>query len=240
MCVFKYHAFIFPVRPPRWRCKTIILPPQPRYLFTRCCSDENHCTNATDKEFCETLLAGFAQLKRDLIGHLVCLGVTNFKVMDFCCTTTCSTTANIPERLHGLRNVYTSDGVHLTTDGHKNLAKRSIECLNNLMATGTKKPSQATYFWRGFRSRRGSSLPRNHVGTKPRSGTGSVGSSVMARGSRGRLRGNPSVSRGFHPYRRWWIIVCIILIFKKCRDVTYGYRRPKLKHCNYWTYSTAT
>jgi hypothetical protein len=22
MCVFKYHAFIFPVRPPRWRCKT--------------------------------------------------------------------------------------------------------------------------------------------------------------------------------------------------------------------------
>ncbi len=23
MCVFKYHAFIFPVRPPRWRCKTI-------------------------------------------------------------------------------------------------------------------------------------------------------------------------------------------------------------------------
>ncbi len=23
MCVFKNHAFIFPVRPPRWRCKTI-------------------------------------------------------------------------------------------------------------------------------------------------------------------------------------------------------------------------
>ena len=23
MCVFKYHAFIFYIRPPRWRCKTI-------------------------------------------------------------------------------------------------------------------------------------------------------------------------------------------------------------------------
>jgi hypothetical protein len=79
----------------------VILPPLPRYLFARCCSDENHCTNANDKEFCKILLTGFAQLKRDLIGHLVRLGVTNFKVMDFCCTTTCSTTANISERLHG-------------------------------------------------------------------------------------------------------------------------------------------
>ncbi len=25
MCVLKYHAFIFPVRPPRWRCKTIMV-----------------------------------------------------------------------------------------------------------------------------------------------------------------------------------------------------------------------
>jgi hypothetical protein len=23
MCVFKYHAFIFSIRPPRWRCKTL-------------------------------------------------------------------------------------------------------------------------------------------------------------------------------------------------------------------------
>jgi hypothetical protein len=181
----------------------IILPPLPRYLFSRCCGDENHCTNASDKEFCETLLTGFAQLKRNLISHLVNLGVTNFKVMDFCCATTCTTTANNPERLHGLKSVYTSDGVHLTTDVHRNLATRSIECLNTLMATPKKRPCHATYFWRGFISRRGSSLPRNYAGNLTRSGSVSVGNNSVAGGSRGRSRGSPLIPRGFHPYCRW-------------------------------------
>jgi hypothetical protein len=147
------------------------------------------------------LLTGFAQLKRDLIGHLVRLGVTNFKVMDFCCTTTCSTTANISDRLQGLRGVYTSDGVHLTTVGHKNLAKRTIECLSSLMATEIRKSPKTTYFWRGFRSRRGSSTHRNHTGTKPRNPP--AGDNAAAGSSRGRTRGSPSIYRGYHPYRRW-------------------------------------
>jgi hypothetical protein len=66
----------------------IILPPLPRYLLSRCCGDTNHCTNANDKDFSESLLAGFVHLKNDLIKHLVSLGVTNFKVMDSCCVTT--------------------------------------------------------------------------------------------------------------------------------------------------------
>jgi hypothetical protein len=75
----------------------VIIPPLPRYLFSRCCSDKNHCTNADEKDFKEAMLAGFVHLKNELIKHLVRLGVVNFKVMDSCCVTTCSTTANISD-----------------------------------------------------------------------------------------------------------------------------------------------
>jgi hypothetical protein len=29
----------------------VIIPPLPRYLFTRCCNDSGHCTNANDETF---------------------------------------------------------------------------------------------------------------------------------------------------------------------------------------------
>jgi hypothetical protein len=187
----------------------VILPPFPRYLISQCCSDINHCTNADDKDFSESLLAGFVCLKNELIKHLVRLGVVNFKVMDSCCVTTCPTTANNSERLRELRGVYNSDGVHFTADGHKNLANRIIGCLKPLLATPKKKTGQSTYFWRGFRSRRGSLTPRNHVGIANWNGGSIVTSNHAASGSRGRARGGPSrggsssFSRGYHPYRRW-------------------------------------
>ncbi len=33
MCVFKYHAFIFYIRPPRWRCKTIHMQEKAQIVF---------------------------------------------------------------------------------------------------------------------------------------------------------------------------------------------------------------
>jgi hypothetical protein len=60
----------------------IILPPLPRYLFSRCCSGNGHCTNANDPEYQSTLMSGFVWLKNYLIKQLVSHGVTNFKVMD--------------------------------------------------------------------------------------------------------------------------------------------------------------
>jgi lysophospholipase L1-like esterase len=186
----------------------VVIPPLPRYLFSRCCGDKNHCTNADDKDFRETLLAGFVHLKNELIKHLVRLGVVNFKVMDSCCVTACSTTANISDRLKELGRVYNSDGVHFNADGHTNLAQRTIGCLRTLLSTPRKKSNATTFFWRGFRSRRGSLANKSTVGKANWTGGGNVASNHVVIGSRGRAWGgssrgkSPNNSRGYHPYRR--------------------------------------
>jgi hypothetical protein len=50
----------------------VIVPPMPRYLFSRCCSDTGHCTNAKDVDYCEKLLTGFLQQMSDLIKKSCC------------------------------------------------------------------------------------------------------------------------------------------------------------------------
>jgi hypothetical protein len=178
----------------------IVLPPLPRYLFAQCCNDSSHCTNAKDADFQATMMSGFVRLKNELIKQLVSHGVTNFKVMDSCCVTSAPTTASINERLIELKNVSNSDGIHFVADGYRNMASRVTECLKTLIHKPNTPKKQSTYFWRGFRSRRGSTLPRNSVVSVDWSDGNSM------RGvSRGRPRGG-SLSRkprGFHPYRKW-------------------------------------
>ncbi len=41
----------------------IVLPPLPRYLFARCCSDSGHCTNANDSDYQSFMMSGFVWLK---------------------------------------------------------------------------------------------------------------------------------------------------------------------------------
>jgi hypothetical protein len=101
--------------------------------------------------------------------------------MDSCCVTLVPTTSPINERLTELKKVSNSDGIHFTTDGHKNMASRVIDCLKMLINKPTKPIKQTTYFWRGFRSRRGLSVPRNSVGSH-----GWPDGSLMRGGSRGR------------------------------------------------------
>ncbi len=154
----------------------VIIPPLPRFLFARCCNDPDHCTSATDKDFSETMLSGFTELRNKLIRHQVSAGLNNFRVMDICCTTTCSVTACTDERLKSLRSVTAKDGVHFVDVGYKNLAGRSIECLSKMLNHESPAPEKiskpTSFFWRGFRSTRGSSRQkRSH--------------SMMVRGSRG-------------------------------------------------------
>jgi lysophospholipase L1-like esterase len=178
----------------------IIVPPLPRYLFARCCSDGGHCTNANDADYKSLLVSGFVRLKNELIKHLVSLGVTNFKVMDSCCVTSASTNTSITDRLNELRKVTNSDGIHFTADGHKNMATRVTDCLKTLICKPTKPLKQTTHFWRGFRSRRGSSLPRTSVGMPGWQGGGPIRGGAGGRSRGGSLFQKP---RGFHPYRKW-------------------------------------
>jgi hypothetical protein len=198
----------------------VVIPPLPRYLFARCCNDPDHCINADETDFCKTLLSGFTEMRNNLIRQLVSAGLTNFRVMDTCCTTTCSVTACSEERIKGLRSVTAKDGVHYVDIGYKNLAGRCVECLLKMLKTseeevGTepeKKGIPTCFFWRGFRSTRGSTRPKRFHEWIPgpqRSRGSALG---IARGraaaARGRVRSahgqlHYGGNSGFHPYKRW-------------------------------------
>ncbi len=76
-----------------------------------------------------------------------------------------SFTACAEERIKGLRSVTAKDGVHFVDIGYKNLAGRCVECLSKMLKKSEKeavtKPEKkgipTCFFWRGFRSTRGSS-----------------------------------------------------------------------------------
>ncbi len=177
----------------------VIIPPTPRYLFSRCCSDNSHCTNADDSNFAEQMLSGFLQQRTDLIRQLVQSGLSNFKVLDSCCTTDCAATASIPERISALKKTTWSDGVHYLSDGYRYLAERAVTCLKGLIATPKTKTKMGAYFWRGFCSPTGSALPR--VRSMPVAGSSGLTPHAP---HRDRMRGSFSGrSRSFHPYRRW-------------------------------------
>jgi hypothetical protein len=179
----------------------LILPPLPRYLFARCCSDTGHCSNMHEKGYQEVTMAGFIQLRASLIRLLVSNGLTNFKVMDSCCATSCSLTASVRERIAELRKVTAKDGVHFFDDGYRNIAERCIACISTMLSedckpTCSEKPT--VHFWRGFRSSRGLLLPSLGRSTPHRhQGRAARGSS---RGSSRGYNGGNSRSRPFHPY----------------------------------------
>ncbi len=172
----------------------------PRFFFSCCCGDASHCTNANEQDFATVLLSDFTKLRTDLIRHLVQMGLSDFKAMNTCCTTACAQTANTPDRLAELKKMVARDGIHFADGGWKNLALRTISCLKTVLSVIKKTPKKTTFFWRGFRSQKGSMLPRMQsciAGHEHGAATRGV--------LRGRGRGGAHVSRShaFHPYRRW-------------------------------------
>jgi lysophospholipase L1-like esterase len=183
----------------------VIVPPLPRYLFARCCSSPEHCTNMQEKNYQETIMSGFIRLRTDLIKQLVTLGLTNFKVMDACCPANCSLTADISERIAEMKKITAKDGIHFVDAGYKKIAERVTTCMAAMLSVDSNDTIQSqrkpiVHFWRGFRSQRGSLLPR--MGNSNHHSLSNVISRGSHRGSRGLLRGHGR-SRIFHPYRRW-------------------------------------
>jgi lysophospholipase L1-like esterase len=179
-------AGILPILKEIGDAPSVIVPPIPRYLFARCCTDAGHCTNASNADYAETLLAGFLRLRNELIRSLVAAGIKNFKVLDSCCTTACANTANTKNRLTHLKSVTAKDGVHYVAAGYQHMAARSLSCLRTLLADSMCHSKPTAHFWRGFKSIRGSQR------------------APAPRHSRERGRGG-SLSRrarGYHPYFR--------------------------------------
>ncbi len=77
--------------------------PVPSYLFARCCEDTSHCTNVGEPDYSMQLLSDFLQMRNNLIKQLVGSGLKNFKALDACCVTTCTSTANTAARLSELK-----------------------------------------------------------------------------------------------------------------------------------------
>jgi hypothetical protein len=186
---------VIPVLKEKGNKPCVIVPPLLRYLFAWCCSDKGHCTNMHEKDYQDTLMSGFIQLRTSLIKQLVSHGLTNFKVMDSCCATNCSLTASISERIVELRKV---------TSRYRNIAERSIACISTMLAGESKLTSQqkpTVHFWRGIRSPRGSLLPKLGSST-PQMLHGRATRGTFRGSSRGTFGGNGR-NRSFHPYRKW-------------------------------------
>ncbi len=143
-------------------------------------------------------MSGFIQLRTSLIKLLVSHELSNFKVMDACCPTNCSLTADIGEQIVELKKITAKDGVHFIDAGYRKIAERCTACISVLLA-GDNKPCQrkpTLHFWRGFRSHRGSLLPKLGSSTHhgPTEGTGR--SICIENGKLSRLRIIPPLSSG--------------------------------------------
>jgi hypothetical protein len=178
------------------KTNSVIIPPQPRFLFKKCCNDTAHCTNYDEPDYSSKLLTGYINLRNTLICHLVASGLRNFKVLDSCCMTDCISTATTSERLDAMRKVTSQNGIHFTAEGHEHFEARTMKCIQALCTTtgtGTGKPlATRPGFWRGFKS------PRGTVQTHMHRARGSQ----RGRPWRGSLTRAMAPHRGYHPYRR--------------------------------------
>jgi hypothetical protein len=194
---------VLPIFKAKGQNAAIIVPPLARYVFSRCCNDVSHCTNAAEMDFPEKLLSGLIQQRSELIKGLVQSGVKNFKVLDVGCVTDGATTANISEKLGDLKKVTAGDGVHFTPLGYQNLVRRTVNCLKTLTENKPTTARKSTFFWRGFRSLHGSiSTNNSRLAMAGRGGHFFPRASKMV-GLRGTPGGRRSRSQLFHPYRRW-------------------------------------
>jgi hypothetical protein len=166
------------------------VPPLPRYLFAGCCDQREHCQNVSDPNHPRKLLSNIISLQNSLKKFVINSGLTNVRVLDTCCVTSCAGTANTESRLNALRDVMAPDGVHYLSEGYVNLVAGCVSAVDasitKLEVTKTNT-SQTKHFWRGFRSSNRAKIVVH-------------GNSSRASFVRGSKRGKPG--RHFHPYRR--------------------------------------
>ena len=150
--------------------KRIILPPQPRYLFSKCCNSSDHCTNVGKESHSEALLAETIKLRAHLKKALTGALSKNFWLADSCCSVPSAGSMPTSGRLAALKKVTLDDGVHCTFEGYRNYATNIVAYMSELE---NARPASAAlsitgsckrFTWHGFASCRGSSNHRQSYG----------------------------------------------------------------------------
>jgi len=156
-------------------CFRVIVPPLPRYLFSGCCSNNDHCTNLGEEGHAKKLLGRIEHARGVIKGALVRSGIERFWLVDGVgllaggSGTGCSAISD-PE---SLRRYLGADGVHLSQEGYRRVADGLLKIAAEKHASPPKKdPENRGAYWRGFLSPVGS-LERTRPGGE--SGQGAAG-----------------------------------------------------------------
>ncbi len=180
-----------------WKNSTcVVVPPLPRYIFSGCCPQKDHCTNVGKPNHEKLLLAEIVGLRNTLKRFVASLGTGRSRVLDCCCVADCKTTANIDTRLEALRRVTASDGVHYQSSGYENIVKNILGAQHSTKQMVNCSQRHKLYFWRGFRSPIGSNTVMSAVNHNH-------GGASLCRATRGRLQKGKwygHASHTFHPY----------------------------------------
>jgi hypothetical protein len=155
--------------------KKIILPPQPRYLFSGCCDNKSHCTNINNGDHADGLLTETIRMRSVLKRSLAQkLPMGEFWVTDSCCAIEKVGTLTTAERISKLKPLLCKDGVHLEPRGYLNMAENLVGYVEGLTqgSLGKTQPKQNTaasivagtgqrFCWHGFSSPVGLKLPQS-------------------------------------------------------------------------------
>jgi hypothetical protein len=95
-----------------FKTRNKIIPPLPRYLFAGCYEQKDHCKNVSEQNHPRWMLSDIVSLRNSLKKIVTNCGIANVRVLDACCVTGCKNTANIEQRLIGLKSMMAADNVH--------------------------------------------------------------------------------------------------------------------------------
>jgi hypothetical protein len=182
-----------------WKNSTcVVIPPLPRYFFSGCCPQKDHCTNVGKPNHEKLLMAEIVGLRNMLKRFVASLCTGRSRVLDCCCVVDCTMTANIDTRLEALRRVTASDGIHYQSSGYENIVKNILGVQHAAKQMVNCSQTPKLHFWRGFWSPIGSK-------TAMSAANHNHGGASSCRAMRGRLQKGKwygHASHTFHPYKK--------------------------------------
>jgi len=152
------------------RCKNILtkfsgtkvfVPPIPRYIFTACCEENEHCIGTGVQKHTNTLLESTLGMHKHIKESLVKLGTKNFVVPDMVQQMVGEKT-DIVNMADGLKNISSDDRVHLSLSGYRKTAEILTETIRvnarpaAVIVSGGDAAARTGFYWRGFLSPVGS------------------------------------------------------------------------------------